>query len=407
MPGATRRRPTIDIVPLFETIDDLHRGAADAGDAARRAGLPRARRRSRRLAGGDDRLLRLEQGRRLPHLDTGRCTEAQVRAGRRGRRGRACGCACSTVAAAPSVAAAARPTRRSSPSRRAASTARCASPSRARWSPPSTPTRHRRGATSRRWSPPPSRPRLDAGARPRRRRRSLRRGDGRAVRARRSRAYRALVYDDPRFVEFFRAITPIGEISPAEHRLAARRRAPASDRIEDLRAIPWVFGWTQCRLIAARLVRRAARRSTASSPTTPAAPTLLIADVRALAVLPLDRRQHGHGAGQDRPRRSAGATPTLVDDDDAPRADHRDDRRRARTAPLTWHATDHRLDRPPRRQPGAGPQRRATASRTSIRCTSCRSRCCAATAPATHDELVARAIELTINAIATGLRNSG
>jgi phosphoenolpyruvate carboxylase len=60
-------------------------------------------------------------------------------------------------------------------------------------------------------------------------------------------AYRALVYDDPQFVEFFRGITPIGEISRLNigSRPASRT---ASNRIEDLRAIPWVFGWTQCRL---------------------------------------------------------------------------------------------------------------------------------------------------------------
>lgn len=65
-------------------------------------------------------------------------------------------------------------------------------------------------------------------------------------------AYRGLIdgtaYDRPgRFVEFFRAITPIGEIASLNvgSRPASRTN---SDRIEDLRAIPWVFGWSQCRL---------------------------------------------------------------------------------------------------------------------------------------------------------------
>jgi phosphoenolpyruvate carboxylase len=60
-------------------------------------------------------------------------------------------------------------------------------------------------------------------------------------------AYRTLVYDDPDFVRFFRAITPIGEIARLNigSRPASRT---ASNRIEDLRAIPWVFGWAQCRL---------------------------------------------------------------------------------------------------------------------------------------------------------------
>ena len=60
-------------------------------------------------------------------------------------------------------------------------------------------------------------------------------------------AYRALVYDDAEFVEFFRAITPVGEIARLNigSRPASRT---ASRRIEDLRAIPWIFGWSQCRL---------------------------------------------------------------------------------------------------------------------------------------------------------------
>jgi len=59
-------------------------------------------------------------------------------------------------------------------------------------------------------------------------------------------AYRALVYEDPRFLDYFRAATPIDVIE----RLAIGSR-PASRRagrgIEDLRAIPWVFAWTQNR----------------------------------------------------------------------------------------------------------------------------------------------------------------
>jgi len=60
-------------------------------------------------------------------------------------------------------------------------------------------------------------------------------------------SYRRLVEDNPNFVEFFRQITPIGEISSLNvgSRPASRKN---SDRIADLRAIPWVFGWSQCRL---------------------------------------------------------------------------------------------------------------------------------------------------------------
>jgi phosphoenolpyruvate carboxylase len=62
------------------------------------------------------------------------------------------------------------------------------------------------------------------------------------------RAYRSLVYGDDRFVTFFRSITPTDEIAKLNvgSRPASRTSSAA---IEDLRAIPWVFGWTQCRLM--------------------------------------------------------------------------------------------------------------------------------------------------------------
>lgn len=59
-------------------------------------------------------------------------------------------------------------------------------------------------------------------------------------------AYRALVYDDPSFVRFFQEATPIGEL--AQLNIGSRPpKRTASDRIEDLRAIPWVFSWMQSR----------------------------------------------------------------------------------------------------------------------------------------------------------------
>ncbi len=62
------------------------------------------------------------------------------------------------------------------------------------------------------------------------------------------RAYRELVYDTDGFVAYFRAATPIAEI--AELNIGSRPASrTASTRIEDLRAIPWVFSWGQCRLM--------------------------------------------------------------------------------------------------------------------------------------------------------------
>jgi len=62
------------------------------------------------------------------------------------------------------------------------------------------------------------------------------------------RAYRDLVYETEGFERFFRETTVIDEIANLNigSRPASRSRSPA---IEDLRAIPWVFSWAQCRLM--------------------------------------------------------------------------------------------------------------------------------------------------------------
>lgn len=60
-------------------------------------------------------------------------------------------------------------------------------------------------------------------------------------------AYRQLL-DHPAFARFFRTATPISDIEKLHIASRPARRA-ASDRIEDLRAIPWVFAWTQCRCL--------------------------------------------------------------------------------------------------------------------------------------------------------------
>ena len=62
------------------------------------------------------------------------------------------------------------------------------------------------------------------------------------------RAYRSLVYETPGFERYFWESTVINEIANLHigSRPASRKK---STRIEDLRAIPWVFGWAQCRLM--------------------------------------------------------------------------------------------------------------------------------------------------------------
>ncbi|MBA3943982.1 MAG: phosphoenolpyruvate carboxylase [Herpetosiphonaceae bacterium] len=58
--------------------------------------------------------------------------------------------------------------------------------------------------------------------------------------------YRGLVYDHPRFLEYFHSATPITEI--ARLNIGSRPSSRGgSGRIEDLRAIPWVFAWMQSR----------------------------------------------------------------------------------------------------------------------------------------------------------------
>ncbi|MEA2437649.1 MAG: phosphoenolpyruvate carboxylase, partial [Thermoleophilaceae bacterium] len=61
-------------------------------------------------------------------------------------------------------------------------------------------------------------------------------------------AYRGLVYGDSDFPEFFHAATPVNEVQRLQlgSRPAKRRQ---STRIEDFRAIPWVFSWTQARSV--------------------------------------------------------------------------------------------------------------------------------------------------------------
>ncbi len=61
-------------------------------------------------------------------------------------------------------------------------------------------------------------------------------------------AYRKMVYETPGFEQYFGESTVIAEIAALNigSRPASRKKSTA---IEDLRAIPWVFSWAQCRLM--------------------------------------------------------------------------------------------------------------------------------------------------------------
>ncbi|HST16871.1 MAG TPA: phosphoenolpyruvate carboxylase [Gaiellaceae bacterium] len=62
-------------------------------------------------------------------------------------------------------------------------------------------------------------------------------------------AYRLFVWDDPAFVAFFRAFTPVVELSLLEIASRPARRPDDADFLSSLRAIPWVFSWTQNRVL--------------------------------------------------------------------------------------------------------------------------------------------------------------
>ena len=219
-------------------------------------------------------------------------------------------------------------------------------------------------------------------------------------------AYRTLVYGDERFVSFFRAITPTNEIASLNvgSRPASRTM---SNAIEDLRAIPWVFGWTQCRLMIPAWfgVGSAVERFVDSGgPTSDFA--LLGSMYRRLAVLPVGDRQHGHGARQVRHRHR----PPLRR---RPRRGRLDARRTSSAAiadeharTLVWHrritgAVSPLADNPllarslRNRYPYLDPLHVMQVDLLR------RFR------DGDDDELVVRGIQLSINAIATGLRNSG
>jgi phosphoenolpyruvate carboxylase len=61
-------------------------------------------------------------------------------------------------------------------------------------------------------------------------------------------AYRTLV-DDSRFLPFFRAFTPVDELALLNIGSRPTRRPEGQDDLDSLRAIPWVFAWTQNRCL--------------------------------------------------------------------------------------------------------------------------------------------------------------
>lgn len=61
--------------------------------------------------------------------------------------------------------------------------------------------------------------------------------------------YRKLVYEQPDFLDFFHQVTPIQEISQLQISSRPARRSSGKKDLGSLRAIPWVFSWTQSRFL--------------------------------------------------------------------------------------------------------------------------------------------------------------
>ena len=61
--------------------------------------------------------------------------------------------------------------------------------------------------------------------------------------------YRSFVHDDPRVFEMFERASPIEELASARFGSRPAYRPGSGSGIQSIRAIPWVFGWTQNRLM--------------------------------------------------------------------------------------------------------------------------------------------------------------
>lgn len=61
--------------------------------------------------------------------------------------------------------------------------------------------------------------------------------------------YRSLIYEQPDFIDFFLSVTPIQEISQLQISSRPARRKSGKKDLSSLRAIPWVFSWTQIRIL--------------------------------------------------------------------------------------------------------------------------------------------------------------
>ena len=256
----------------------------------------------------------------------------------------------------------------------------------------------------------------DAGSHARRSRgRSSRDGARRwsASPAPRATDFRRTVYDDPRFLRYFSARHAGSASSMRCTSAAGRRGASRPGGLQTLRAIPWQFAWTQTRLLLASWL---GVDEMLGEGVPDGGPRRLPSDVSRVAVLPFDDRPDGDGARQGGRRR---LPPTTTAISSSPRtcSDLGRELRERLHARDTDRARDHRPRAPARGEPGAAPvDRRPQPLRRPDQPHPGR-----AAPPAARREppeggqeetdrdvvLLRRALLVTINGVAAGMRNTG
>ena len=213
--------------------------------------------------------------------------------------------------------------------------------------------------------------------------------------ARSREVYRALIYEDEDFLRFFEQITPISELGRLNIGSRPPSRAGTSAGVEALRAIPWVFAWTQNRVLLpswygagtafAEADLDVLREMNAEWP--------FFASVVSTLEMALFKTDLGVAAGYLR----------LVDPDCATACGSR--------SPTSWRAAAIAASSRSRASRGCSPPRRrcSSASRTATRgstpSTTSRSSCSPAYAPGAEQDR--EALLATISGIAAGLRNTG